>query len=145
MVSRQDHGELMCWVSVDQALKQATRVKNSLCLSRQDHVDQVLKQATRVTNSLCLSRVWDGVFRRASGDQDDIHSGTWYGHGRVFGDIVLKQWREMKSSLWLSRNQDGASSKDVGWPRWSSKIISKWSTLKAQTLYHVRSSDLVVW
>ena len=24
----------MCWVSVDQALKQATRVKNSLCLSR---------------------------------------------------------------------------------------------------------------
>ena len=28
MVSRQDHGELMCWVSVDQALKQATRVKN---------------------------------------------------------------------------------------------------------------------
>ena len=59
MVSRQDHGELMCWVSVDQALKQATRVKNSLCLSRQDHVDQVLKQATRVTNSLCLSRVWD--------------------------------------------------------------------------------------
>ena len=34
MVSRQDHGELMCWVSVDQALKQATRVKNSLCLSR---------------------------------------------------------------------------------------------------------------
>ena len=76
MVSRQDHGELMCWVSVDQALKQATRGKNSLCLSRQDHVDQVLKQATRVTNSLCLSRVWDGVFRRASGDQDDIHSGT---------------------------------------------------------------------
>ena len=54
MVSSQDHGELMCWVSVDQALKQATRVKNSLC----------------------LSRVWDGVFRRASGDQDDIHSGT---------------------------------------------------------------------
>ena len=76
MVSRQDHGELMCWVSVDQALKQATRVKNSLCLSRQDHVDQVLKQAIRLTNSLCLSRVWDGVFRRASGDQDDIHSGT---------------------------------------------------------------------
>ena len=37
MVSRQDHGELMCWVSVDQVLKQATRVKNSLCLSRQDH------------------------------------------------------------------------------------------------------------
>ena len=54
MVSRQDHGELMCWVSVDQALKQATRVENSLCLSRD-----------------C-----DGVFRRASGDQDDIHSGT---------------------------------------------------------------------
>ena len=54
MVSRQDHGELMCWVSVDQALKQATRVKNSLCLSRD-----------------C-----DGVFKRASGDQDDIHSGT---------------------------------------------------------------------
>jgi hypothetical protein len=27
----------MCWVSVDQVLKQATRVKNSLCLSRQDH------------------------------------------------------------------------------------------------------------
>ena len=62
MVSRQDHGELMCWVSVDQALKQATRVKNSLCLSRQDHVDQVLKQATRVTNSLCLSRDCYGVF-----------------------------------------------------------------------------------
>ena len=61
MVSRQDHGELMCWVSVDQALKQATRVKNSLCLSRQDHVDQVLKQATRVKNSLCLSRDYDGV------------------------------------------------------------------------------------
>ena len=69
MVSRQDHGELMCWVSVDQALK----------------------QATRVTNSLCLSRVWDGVFRRASGDQDDIHSGTLYGHERVSRDIVLKQ------------------------------------------------------
>ena len=34
MVSRQDHGELMCWVSVDQVLKQATRVTNSLCLSR---------------------------------------------------------------------------------------------------------------
>ena len=34
MVSRQDHGELMCWVSVDQVLKQAIRVTNSLCLSR---------------------------------------------------------------------------------------------------------------
>ena len=54
MGSRQDHGELMCWVSVD----------------------QVLKEATRVTDSLCLSRDCDGVFRRASGDQDDIHSGT---------------------------------------------------------------------
>jgi hypothetical protein len=29
-----------------------------------------------VKNSLCLSRACDGVFRRASGDQDDIHSGT---------------------------------------------------------------------
>ena len=69
MVSRQDHGERKCLVSVD----------------------QVLKKATRVNNSLCLSRDCDGVFRRASGDQDDIHSGTWYGHERVFGDIVLKQ------------------------------------------------------
>ena len=34
MVSRQDHGELMCWVSIDQVLKQATRVNNSLCHSR---------------------------------------------------------------------------------------------------------------
>ena len=76
MVSRQDHGELMCWVSVDQALKQATRVKNSLCLSRQDHVDQVLKQATRVKNSLCLSRDYDGVFRRENDDVYGIHSET---------------------------------------------------------------------
>ena len=68
MVSRQDHGELMCWVSVD----------------------QVLKQATIVDNLLCLSRDYDGVFRRANDDQYDISSETWYGHEGVFGDLFLE-------------------------------------------------------
>ena len=53
MVSRQDHGKLICWFSVDQVLKQATRVKNSLCLSRD----------------------YDGVFRE-NDDQYDTHSET---------------------------------------------------------------------
>ena len=53
-------------------------------------VDQVLKQATTVKNSLCLSRDYDGVFRRANDDQCDIHSQTWYGHERIFGDIFLE-------------------------------------------------------
>ena len=54
MISRQDHGELTCWVSVDQVLKQATRVKNSLFLTRD----------------------YDGVFRRENDDQDDIRTKT---------------------------------------------------------------------
>ena len=55
MVSRQDHGELMCWVSVDQVLKQATRVTNSLCLSRD--YDGVFLEEQMMTNMIFIVKL----------------------------------------------------------------------------------------
>ena len=51
-------------------------------------VDQVLKQATRVRIHCASQETTMDFFRKACGDQDDIHSGL---DERVFGDIVLEK------------------------------------------------------
>jgi hypothetical protein len=61
-------------------------------------VYHVLKQATRVKNSLCLSSGCDGAFWRASDDQYNVNGETWYGHEWVFGDLVMNKLSEMKYS-----------------------------------------------
>jgi hypothetical protein len=64
----------MCWVSVDQVLKQATRVKNSLC----------------------LSRACDGVFRRAWENNQVEEFKSWFQDKIIVSSCVgfrlIKSW-----------------------------------------------------